>query len=64
MISDETVDARPVENSRSRRMVYHKPVLEWYGDVRDITLGGSPGILESGVGGPRNFAEPGQAPNP
>jgi len=27
---------------------YEKPVLISYGDVRDITLGGSPGMGESG----------------
>ncbi len=27
---------------------YQSPVVTHYGDVRDITLGGSPGTLESG----------------
>ena len=27
---------------------YQKPVLQCYGDVRDITLGPSPGLAESG----------------
>lgn len=31
-------------------LAYEKPVLIAYGDVRDITLGPSPGFGESGAG--------------
>ena len=40
--SDRSIDSFEVTLS------YEKPVLTSYGDVRDITLGGSPGLGESG----------------
>jgi len=33
--------------------VYEKPVLTTFGDVRDVTLGGSPGGGDSGGSGTR-----------
>lgn len=33
---------------QSGRRVYHPPVLFRYGDVRGLTLGGSPGTGDSG----------------
>ena len=45
---------RPVikqqSNKSSSSYEYEKPVLICYGDVRDITLGPSPGFGESGSG--------------
>ena len=38
--------------SRKSERGYCKPVLIFYGDVRDITLGGSGTIFESGPYGP------------
>ena len=44
----------PVIKQASNKAVssyeYEKPVLICYGDVRDITLGPSPGFGESGAG--------------
>ena len=40
-----TVEAKSVDDQ-----CYEKPVLICYGDVRDITLGPSPGAGESGAG--------------
>jgi hypothetical protein len=39
------------------RRAYARPRLEVLGDVRDLTLGGSPGIGDSGD--PLNFEPPG-----
>lgn len=33
---------------QSVRRAYHPPVLSRYGDVRGLTLGGSPGTADSG----------------
>jgi len=44
-VSSKTVDTVGACNER-----YEKPVLICYGDVRDITLGPSPGFGESGAG--------------
>jgi hypothetical protein len=38
------------QGSRSKlgmRKPYHKPTLQSYGELRDITLGGSPGVGDS-----------------
>ena len=32
-----------------KKKAYQKPVLKSYGDVRDVTLGGSPGGGDSGT---------------
>jgi hypothetical protein len=37
-----------------RRRRYAKPRLEHYGDVRGLTMGGSPGIGDSGIGDPHD----------
>ena len=48
--------ASALTDSRSpgRRRRYREPRLEDYGDVRSLTLGGSPGANDSGVGDPRD----------
>ena len=38
------------------RRAYQRPQLEVLGDIRDLTLGGSPGIGDSG--NPGNFKPP------
>ena len=43
------------------RLPYIKPVLEVFGDVRDVTLGGSGAALESGPYGPDGCKLSGQA---
>lgn len=32
-----------------KKNIYRKPILKSYGDVRDVTLGGSPGAGDSGM---------------
>lgn len=34
---------------------YKKPQLISLGDIRDVTMGGSPGVGDSGGGTPENF---------
>lgn len=38
----------PVEEQGKRRRKYRKPRLEKLGDLRTLTLGGSPGLNDSG----------------
>jgi len=38
----------PQKNRKERLKPYSKPVLEELGDLRDVTLGGSPGVSDSG----------------
>ncbi len=45
----------PQENSVLAREAYVAPVLTWLGDVRDLTLGGSPGSGDSGSPGAERF---------
>lgn len=46
----EPVVKNQIENNIETSESYEKPVLVCYGDVRDITLGPSPGFGESGAG--------------
>lgn len=50
--SEKTTDAKSNEaqpaTSKQARMPYRSPVLRELGDVRGVTLGGSPGAGESG----------------
>jgi hypothetical protein len=46
------------------RKPYRKPQLQVLGDLRTLTLGGSPGIGESGAGGYPEFPGPGHFPLP
>ena len=43
---------QPIKNEGKPREIYCKPILEDLGDLRTLTLGGSPGIGDSG-GGPQ-----------
>lgn len=43
----KSTDAKPA-SSTSERKPYRQPVLRELGDVRGVTLGGSPGAGESG----------------
>jgi len=38
------------QNKVASRAVYEKPILVCYGDVRDITLGATQGVVEIGSG--------------
>ena len=51
-VGDETLseDGTTGMKSCTSTNVYQKPELICYGDVRDITLGPSPGFGESGAG--------------
>ncbi len=48
-------DGDPVDGAcpvtPSARRPYRAPRLEWLGDIRGLTLGTSPGVPDSGVGG-------------
>jgi hypothetical protein len=46
------------------RRPYVSPCLVEWGDLRSLTLGGSPGINDSGVGAPRRPLIVGPAPFP
>jgi hypothetical protein len=48
----------------SARRPYVSPHLVELGDLRSLTLGGSPGANDSGVGDPRKPLVIGQAPFP
>jgi len=48
--SDNSASLETAEIKSSECLRYEKPVLICYGDVRDITLGPSPGAGESGAG--------------
>lgn len=48
LVSDSNADVS--EACANSQEAYSKPVLIRYGDVRDITLGGSIGLGESGSG--------------
>ena len=50
-----------IKNSISRKK-YHKPQLQELGDLRTLTLGGSPGLLDSGSSTIRK--PPGSLPQP
>jgi hypothetical protein len=39
---------QPSENQKPSKTAYHAPALRVYGDIRDVTLGGTPGMGESG----------------
>lgn len=39
-------------NSKTKKKAYVKPVLTPLGDIRDVTMGGSPGFGDSGGAGP------------
>ena len=41
-----------IDNSKIEKKVYKKPVLTPLGDIRDVTMGGSPGFGDSGAGAP------------
>jgi len=47
--TDVTADSRECLNLTNSELNYEKPMLFVYGDVRDVTLGGSPGGGDSGT---------------
>jgi hypothetical protein len=49
---------------KSKKKIYKKPSLELLGDVRGITLGGTPGLGESGGRNPRHPHSPYNLPAP
>lgn len=49
--SDRPQGEITARSEQSGRRTYHPPVLSRYGDVRGLTLGGSPGFGDSGSGG-------------
>lgn len=41
--------------NKENKKPYNKPELISLGDIRDVTMGGSPGVGDSGGGSPENF---------
>lgn len=41
-----------VEKNKQKKKPYVKPMLTPLGDIRDVTMGGSPGFGDSGAGNP------------
>jgi hypothetical protein len=60
MVSTKPASA---ETSKPRRP-YTSPCLSELGDLRTLTLGGSPGANDSGMGDPRRPLVIGEAPFP
>jgi hypothetical protein len=54
---DATDAAIQIAAQPCAKRLYQSPTLTWLGDIRDLTLGGSPGIGDSGGGA--NFKCPG-----
>lgn len=48
----------PMEDLSGQKSVYVRPVLLNYGDLRSLTLGGSPGTGESAAGGIKKRKNP------
>lgn len=40
------------QDTRQNKKIYKKPELISLGDIRDVTMGGSPGFGDSGSGSP------------
>jgi hypothetical protein len=57
------IKSASVETSKPRRP-YVSPRLSELGDLRSLTLGGSPGANDSGLGEPRRPLIIGEAPFP
>jgi len=51
-IQANTIDLAIAADSR---LIYASPTLKFLGDVRDVTLGGSPGTGDSGDPGTQQF---------
>jgi hypothetical protein len=47
-VSDKPIAAEQETGASPGRKAYESPCLVRYGDVRDVTLGPSPGVGESG----------------
>ena len=54
----------PIPETAEPRRPYVAPHLVELGDLRSLTLGGSPGANDSGIGSPRKPLVIGQAPFP
>lgn len=44
-----------INKQEQTKKSYQKPELVSLGDIRDVTMGGSPGVGDSGGGAPENF---------
>jgi hypothetical protein len=56
--------SQPVAFAEAPRRPYTSPRLAVLGDLRSLTLGGSPGANDSGMGDPRRPLIVGEAPFP
>ncbi len=43
---------KQIANNKAKKKTYVKPVMTLLGDIRDVTMGGSPGFGDSGGGAP------------
>jgi len=50
-MNDKNQRNMQIANSKAKKKAYFKPVLKPLGDIRDVTMGGSPGFGDSGGGG-------------
>ena len=55
MIEASNPQVDSVSKTDERRKAYQVPVLTVFGDVRQLTLGGSPGTGDSGSPGTQEF---------
>ncbi len=55
MIQSDTQRDPTTESNVIERKAYEPPALTLLGDVRDLTLGGSPGTGDSGAAGTEQF---------
>ncbi len=53
MLNNTETKQTPAEGANKIRKPYHTPRLKDLGDLRTLTLGGSPGVLDSGSAGIR-----------
>ena len=51
---DKKINSKMEEKKKEERKPYRKPLLETLGDLRTLTLGGTPGFGDSPLFGPQN----------
>ena len=51
---DKKMKGNMEEKKARKRKPYRKPLLETLGDLRTLTLGGTPGFGDSPIHGPQN----------
>ena len=51
-MKEKQINQAKTEGNKADRRPYQKPQLTPLGDIRDVTMGGSPGFGDSGAGAP------------